>query len=102
MKKLAFLGLLLFCVPGYAEQWAVASKNGDVLELHDRIHGKCPPGINEAVYILAPSKGGQRIDGCWMYLPDRDLIALVFEDGDQGAVPTRLFTWVRGKKPATM
>jgi len=102
MKALALIGLLLFCAPVSAEQVAVATDNGDVLELHDRVHGKCPPGVAEAVYFYDAKKGAPPVNGCWKYVIEQDSIYIIFADGDQLLVPTRVFTWKRGKKPVSL
>jgi hypothetical protein len=99
MRLLALLGLLLFCLPVNAEQLAVATENGDTLELHDRIHNKCPPGIYEAVYIY---KAGRKVDGCWRFVSEKGAIFVVFEDSDQGLIPVDVFTWRRGRKPVAL
>ena len=98
MRLLAFLGLLLFCVPGHAEQFASATHEGETIELHDRLHGKCPPGIREARYVWAD---GKHLDGCWKYVSDKDAIFVVFEDGDAFLVKVDRFTWKRGRKPVS-
>lgn len=102
MKLLAFLGLLLFCMPGYAEQIAVATDGGDAIELHDRVHGKCAAGVTEARYIYDARKRLPSVDGCWKYMAGRDAIFVVFEDGDAFLIPLKKFTWKAGKQPATL
>jgi hypothetical protein len=101
MKTLAFLGLLFFCVPASAEQFAVATDAGDTLELHDVVHGKCPAGIREARYIYDAKKGAPPVDGCWKFFPEQNVIALIFEDGDTLVVKVEVFTWKRGRKPVS-
>ncbi len=98
MKPFA-LALLLLCSPVAAEQYAIATDDGDTVELHDRVHNKCSKGVKEAVYVY---KGGHKIAGCWKHLPDVDAILLVFEDGDSFMVKTGRFTWKANRKPATL
>lgn len=90
--------LLFFSTNVAAEQVAVATDNGDTIELHDVIHGKCPAGVKEATYIY---KSGQKVDGCWKFFSDQDVIALIFEDGDALVVKVDRFTWKRGRKPVS-
>jgi hypothetical protein len=90
---------LLFPLTVAAEQFAVAVDGGDSIELHDRVHGKCGPGVKEAVYVY---KAGMRLAGCWKYIADRDSVFVVFEDGDAFLVKSERFTWKAGKKPATL
>lgn len=93
------LAALLFLSTNVAaEQVAVATDNGDSIELHDTLHGKCPQGIKEARYVY---KSGQTVDGCWKFFPEHDGIAVVFEDGDALMVKVDRFTWKRGKKPVS-
>jgi hypothetical protein len=102
MRLLALLGLLVFCVPVSAEQLAVATENGDTLELHDRLHGKCRPEYKEAVYIYGQNKGRPPVDGCWKFISETGEIIVIFEDGDGGRIPVDVFTWKRGKKPVAL
>lgn len=85
-----------------AEQVAVATDNGDTVELHDRLHGKCPPGIGEAVYNYDAKKNVKPVIGCWKFVSERNAIYLVFEDGDTLLIPVEVFNWRRGRKPVAL
>lgn len=98
MKYLLAL-ILLFPFAVSAEQVAVISDNGDSIELHDRLHNKCPEGIKEAIYKW---RNGRTVEGCWKVIVDRDAVYVVFFDGDAMLIPINGFTWKRGSKPATL
>ena len=93
--------IALFFVGGVAraEQLAVATDKGDTIELHDRVHGKCPPGIREAVYVW---KDGHTLPGCWKFISDKNAIFVVWSDGDAFLVPVEVFVWKRGTKPVAL
>lgn len=102
MRSFLLLLLLLLPLSVYGEQLAVATDNGDTLELHDRVHGKCPPQLREAVYFYSKAKGAPPVIGCWDFVIEANAIVAVFADGDVLTIPVDVFTWKRGKKPVAL
>lgn len=93
--------LAIFSTGATGEQVAVATSNGDSIELHDYLHGKCPKqaGVGEARYVWG---SGKTIDGCWKIVVERDAVFVVFEDGDSFLIPISAWSWRAGRKPATL
>ena len=76
------IGLALFMGPAQAKVAMEAQMSGGaVVLLHDEA-GPCVGGALFAEYVAAD---GSRVPGCWVKRPGH--VAIVFFDGDVGAVP---------------
>ena len=71
---------------------------GDRIDLFDD-QGKCPVGTKRAAYFIAAN--GETVGGCWG-TARTILICMMFDDGDQGCLPSKDFKWQPGMAPAKL
>ena len=76
---------------------ATVEGGGDKIELYEQRGEICPEGFKSARYYV---NRASVVFGC--YVIDGKDVLLYWADGDRGKAGIDRFTWVKGKRPATL